>query len=89
MIWPQRPASAPVTAPVSENRHEVAPGATDNANGPQIGSETSEPLPITSGGYEPTIAPCGCGDEETDRLRDMVRGGMGQMEASRAIWGTT
>ena len=44
MIWgyvrPQTVASAPVTAPVSENRHAVAPGATRDEMGPQIAAET-------------------------------------------------
>lgn len=36
---------------------------------------------------EPHVAPCACDDEETDRLREMVAGGMEQWDASREIWG--
>lgn len=32
-------------------------------------------------------APCVCTDPEADKLRELIAGGMGQVEASRLLWG--
>lgn len=81
-MWGPRPQRAAVDALEGAVASNV--GSAD--------SPATEAFRETAGGYEPIIAPCGCfaviGDDDSiDRLRDLVRAGMGQMEASRAIWG--
>lgn len=79
-MWGPRPQRAAVDAQEGLSRPEspsVDPNHTDVIQGPQIGAVV----------FGPTIAPCGCLDDTIDRLRDMVAGGMGQMEASKMIWG--
>ena len=77
-IGPRVAAGLAVAATGAPSSPTVAPSSTAVVTGPQIAAE-------------PTLhAPCACKDGALDRMLALMAGGLGQWDASWAIWrGTT